>query len=155
MTARRRRTPSSAGRGGSSAKGGPGRSRGAGRGGSAKAGRGQGGKASRGHAASARGKRGADAREPRRRSVVGSIPVEIGRVVHVYPRAGAAVVALTGELRAGDAVAVRGATTDFCALAERLERDGEPVASAASGEAVGVALPHRVREGDRVFRLSR
>jgi hypothetical protein len=86
---------------------------------------------------------------------VATLPIEVGRVVHVYPRAGAAVVALTAELRAGDAVAVRGATTDFCALAERLERDGRAVEVAAPGEEIGVALPERAREGDRVYRLSR
>lgn len=86
-------------------------------------------------------------------SVVGTRPHFVGRVVHVHPRAGAVVVALSGALRRGDAVALRGATTDLCLRVERLERDGEPVESAAAGEQIGLALASRARVGDRVFRL--
>jgi len=84
---------------------------------------------------------------------VAAIPVAVGRVVHAYARAGAAVVALEAELRTGDAVAVRGATTDFCARVTHLQREGRTVPAARAGEAIGVALPTRTRRGDRVFRL--
>lgn len=154
MAARRRRTASGSGRAGAGKPGRSGKPRK-----SAKTGKAE--PKARGRSARPAGGRGAKAGEPGERkarpprSVVATIPVEIGHVVHVYPKAGAAVVALQGELRAGDAVAVRGATTDFCALAERLEREGEPVETGRPGEEIGIALPHRAREGDRVFRLSR
>jgi hypothetical protein len=91
--------------------------------------------------------------KPRPGRIAASGAVLVGRVRHWYGGAGAALVALEGPLAVGDFVHVRGATTDAVLLVTRLERDGAPVKHAAEGS-VGVALPERVRPGDRVYRVT-
>ena len=100
------------------------------------------------------------ARTPRQRServkrfrVAASRAREIGRILHHYPTAGAATLELTGILRIGDWVAVRGHTTDIVERVASLRVDGRDVTDAAAGETVGIAFGARVRPGDRVDRL--
>jgi putative protease len=76
----------------------------------------------------------------------------VGRVEHYFARAGAAVLRLAAPLAVGDIVHVRGHTTDLVLTVERLERDGRDVPRADAGETVGLAVPERVRPGDRVER---
>ncbi len=78
---------------------------------------------------------------------------EIGRIDQAFARASAAVLELSGELRVGDWIAVRGPTTDFTQRVESLRLDDAPVDSAGAGETVGIATRLRTRVGDRVERL--
>jgi putative protease len=97
---------------------------------------------------------GRDAGAPAPREVVAAVAVRLGRVVHSFPRAGAALVAVEdGELRVGDVLHFRGHTTDFCQRVERLELEGGPAQRAGAGQRAGVAVSRRVREHDLVFRL--
>jgi putative protease len=77
----------------------------------------------------------------------------VGRVEHYFARAGAAALRLSAALGIGDVVHVRGHTTDVLLVVERLERDGRAVSCAEPGETVGLAVPERVRRGDRVDRV--
>lgn len=101
--------------------------------------------------------RKASAAEPRPTPQPGRIAaadaVLVGRVTHWYGTAGAALVTLEGRLAVGDFLHVRGATTDAVLPVLRIESDGVAVESAAEGS-VGVALPERVRAGDRVYRVT-
>jgi putative protease len=98
------------------------------------------------------GRPSADAPRRAAPSVAACRAVPIGRVEHYFARAGAAVLRLAGPLAVGDVVHVRGHTTDFVLTVDRLERDGRPVPRADAGESVGLAVPERVRPGDRVER---
>jgi hypothetical protein len=90
----------------------------------------------------------------RDRRIVAGAAVEVGVVVHFYPKAGAAVVALSRPLQRGDHIHVRGQTTDFVQPVAALALDGAPVAAATPPQEVGIALAARARAGDRVFRVS-
>lgn len=94
------------------------------------------------------------ASRPRDRRLVAGAAVEVGVVVHYFPKPGAAVVALSRPLHQGDHIHVRGHTTDFVQLVTGLALDGTAVAAAAPPQEVGVALANRARAGDRVFRVS-
>jgi putative protease len=85
---------------------------------------------------------------------VAGVPVEIGVVVHWFPRAAAAVVALSRPLHVGDTIHVRGQTTDFVQQVASLALDGAPVREGAPAQALGVRLEARARPGDRVYRVS-
>ncbi len=78
---------------------------------------------------------------------------EIGAIRHAYKHASAAILELSGELRVGDWIAVRGATTDFTQQVESLRLDDHAVASASAGDTVGIATLDATRVGDRVERL--
>ena len=88
------------------------------------------------------------------RRLVAGATLEVGVVLHYYPRAGAAVVSLSRPIHRGDRIFVRGHTTDFVQAVTELALDGSPVAAAAPPQEVGVQLEQRARVGDRVFRVS-
>jgi hypothetical protein len=85
---------------------------------------------------------------------VAGAALEVGVVLHYYPRAGAAVVSLSRPIHRGDRIYVRGQTTDFVQSVTGLALDGSAVAEAAPPQQVGVQLDQRARVGDRVFRVS-
>lgn len=91
--------------------------------------------------------------EPAAGRVAASRPVAVGRVRHYFPRAGAAVVTLSEELRLGDWVHICGEHSDFVQRVSSLARDGEPVRRGGPGQEIGLALEERARPGDRVFRM--
>lgn len=91
--------------------------------------------------------------EPAAGRVAASRPVAVGRVRHYFPRAGAAVVTLSDELRLGDWVHIYGEHSDFVQRVSSLARDGEPVRRGGPGQEIGLALEERARPGDRVFRM--
>ena len=78
---------------------------------------------------------------------------EVGTIGRAYTRALAAVLELSGELRVGDWIAVRGATTDFTQRVASLHLEGRSVENAGAGDTVGIATSERTRVGDRVERL--
>lgn len=96
---------------------------------------------------------GAGGAEPAAGRVAASRPVAVGRVRHYFPRAGAAVVTLSEELRLGDWVHICGEHSDFVQRVSSLARDGEPVRRGGPGQEIGLALEERARPGDRVFRM--
>ena len=73
--------------------------------------------------------------------------------MHYFPRAGACAIRAETSLRAGDAIHVRGHTTDFTARIARIEQDRARIARAQAGSVVAIQVPERVRPGDVVYEL--
>jgi hypothetical protein len=86
--------------------------------------------------------------------LVAGAPIEVGVVLHYYPRAAAAVLALSRPIHRGDTIHVRGHTTDFVQAVLELALDDSPVAAGEPRQEVGVRMEQRARPGDRVFRVS-
>ena len=87
-------------------------------------------------------------------SIAGSSADEIGVVRHYFPRVEAAIIDVSrGTLQTGDTLHFRGHTTDFYQQVDRLEVDHQPIEVARAGQAVGVHVSRRVREGDVVMRI--
>ncbi|HIC94997.1 TPA: translation elongation factor-like protein [Candidatus Bipolaricaulota bacterium] len=81
--------------------------------------------------------------------------IEIGKVTHYFSRIGVGAITLSGELKLGDKIRIRGATTDFEQLVESMQIEGKPVERAGAGDSVGLKVKDRVREGDVVYKLQR
>lgn len=82
-------------------------------------------------------------------------PERIGTVLHYYAQARGAIVQLErGEVHLGDAVHIRGHTTDFYHRIEELKIDDRPVEVARCGQTVGIRVSRTVRENDGFFLLS-
>jgi len=79
---------------------------------------------------------------------------EVGRVTDYFARIGVAGVELTGRLRVGDRIRIRGHTTDLEQVVESMQIEHQPVQEAGPGDRVGIKVADRCRRGDRVFRLS-
>ena len=86
--------------------------------------------------------------------LVTGAPIEVGVVLHYYPHAAAAVVALSRPIHRGDTIHVRGQTTDFVQPVLELALDGASVSEGAPPQQIGVRFQQRARVGDRVFRVS-
>jgi selenocysteine-specific translation elongation factor len=78
----------------------------------------------------------------------------IGTVDHYFAHIGVAGIVLTGELKVGDTIRVRGHTTDFEHTVESMQVEHESLNEASAGASVGLMVPQRCREGDQVYRIS-
>lgn len=80
--------------------------------------------------------------------------VEIGRVSDFFAHPVVAGIDLTGTLRKGDKVHIKGHTTDLEFSVDSMEIDNTPVAEAKAGDAIGIKVPERVRRGDKVYQVT-
>ena len=77
--------------------------------------------------------------------------VEIGRVEDYFAHIGVAGITLTGTLRAGDRIRIKGHTTDLEQVVESIQIEHERVQEAKAGDRIGVKVPDRCRGGDHVY----
>jgi len=76
---------------------------------------------------------------------------EIGVVSNYFDHVGAASIKLTGGLKVGDKIHVKGGEVDFEQEVKAMQIDRNDVSSGKSGEEVGVMIDQKVRKGYRVF----
>ncbi|RLG42253.1 MAG: translation elongation factor-like protein [Thermoproteota archaeon] len=77
----------------------------------------------------------------------------VGRVTHYFRKIGVAVVELEDELRVGDEISIEGATTNFRQKVTSMEIEHKKVEVAKAGQAIGLKVEDRVREGDVVYKI--
>jgi len=78
----------------------------------------------------------------------------VGKVIHYFTKIGVAVIELSDELKAGDVISVQGMSTDFQQAVDSMQIEHESVKRAGKGQAVGLKVADRVREGDLVFKVA-
>lgn len=79
---------------------------------------------------------------------------EIGIVVSYFSHVGAAVIKITqGSLKVGDALWIKGHTTDLKQTVDSIQVEHQPVSEATRDQQVGIKVQSRVRPHDRVYRL--
>ncbi len=79
---------------------------------------------------------------------------EIGKVVDYFARIEVAGIDLTGALKVGDRIRVRGHTTDLEQVVGSIQIEHESVQKAKAGDKIGIKVAERCRGGDRVFKVS-
>jgi translation elongation factor EF-1alpha len=79
---------------------------------------------------------------------------EIGQVTDYFAKIGVAGIDLTGSLRVGDTIRIRGHTTDVEQAVDSMQIEHEQVQEAGPGDKVGIKLSDRCRNGDRVYRVT-
>jgi len=79
--------------------------------------------------------------------------VEIGEVTHYFGNLKVAVMEINTEVKLGDQIHIKGATTDFIQKLASLQVDYKEVEIAGPGADVAVLVDGRVREGDAVFKV--
>jgi beta-glucosidase-like glycosyl hydrolase len=76
----------------------------------------------------------------------------IGIVTHYYSHLGVAVAQLNkGTLRTGDAIRIKGHSTDFTQTVTSLEYEHQHVDRAVAGQAVGIKVNDHAREHDILY----
>ena len=80
---------------------------------------------------------------------------QVGVVEHYFDKIGVAAIKLTeGELSVGDTIHIQGHTTDLTCTVESMQIEHDSVDKAKKGDAVGMKIGEKVREHDRVSRVT-
>ena len=77
---------------------------------------------------------------------------EIGKVTHFFEKASVAVVELSGSLKVGDAIHVKGMTTDFEQKVDSMQIEHKNMQTAKKGQSIGLKVISKVRDNDKVFK---
>lgn len=79
---------------------------------------------------------------------------KIGFVSNYFGRISVAGIEITdGTVSVGDTLHFSGHTTDFEYKVNSMQIERESVTEAKKGDSVGLKVPERVREGDKVFKI--
>ena len=79
---------------------------------------------------------------------------EIGLVMDYFAKIGVAGIDLTAKLRVGDAIRIRGHTTDLEQIVDSIQIEHEQVEEASHGAKIGIKVSDRCRRGDHVYKVA-
>jgi len=76
---------------------------------------------------------------------------EIGEISTYFTHVGVAAIKLSGKLKIGDKIHIKGHTTDFEQKVESMQIEKEKVTQAKKGDHIGIKVEEKVRPHDKVF----
>jgi translation elongation factor EF-1alpha len=76
---------------------------------------------------------------------------EVGKVTHYYTNIGVAIVEVTDTVKTGDRIHIQGATSDFEQDVGSMQVEHEQVQEAQPGDAIGLKVEEKARDGDKIF----
>jgi len=79
---------------------------------------------------------------------------EVGKVNDFFARPVVAGIELTGALKVGDTIHIKGHTTDMEMVVDSMQIDNVNVQEAKAGDSVGIKVTDRVRRGDTIYRVT-
>ena len=80
---------------------------------------------------------------------------QVAVIVKFFAKPSVAALEVTnGTINKGDLLRYKGDTTDFTEEISSMEIDNESVDDVKAGDLVGVKVKERVREGDKVYKVS-
>ena len=81
--------------------------------------------------------------------------VEVGQVNKYFDKIGVGMIQVTqGELAVGDTIHIKGNTTDITAAINSMQVNRQPVQTAKPGAEVGIKLDTKVRQNDKVYKVT-
>ena len=90
--------------------------------------------------------------EPKEEAKEEELGKEIGKVTHFFGKISVAVVELSGTLKVGDEIRIKGHATDFTEKVDSMQIEHENVKEAKKGQSIGLKVADKVREGDTVYK---
>lgn len=79
---------------------------------------------------------------------------QIGKVSTFFSHVGVAAIKLSGKLKVGDKIHIKGHTTDFETKVASIQINNQSVKEAKSGDHIGIKVPDKVRPNDVVFLMA-
>jgi len=80
---------------------------------------------------------------------------QVAVIVKFFAKPSVAALEVTnGTIIKGDLLRYKGHTTDFTEEITSMEIDNQPMDEVKAGDLVGVKVKERVREGDKVYKVS-
>ena len=76
---------------------------------------------------------------------------QIGTVSDYFAKISVAAVKLSGALKVGQEISIKGATTDFKQKVDSIQIEGKKVVEAKKGDHIGIKVKDRVRPNDKIF----
>jgi len=80
--------------------------------------------------------------------------VEIGKVTDFFAKPVVAGIELSGALKVGDKIHIKGSTTDLEVAVESMQIDRINITEGKPGDLVGIKVLDRVRPGDKVYKVT-
>ena len=84
----------------------------------------------------------------------GAAEQEVGKVVGYFGKIGVAAIEAAAEFAVGETLHFKGHTTDFTCKVESMQIEGESVDKVGPGDKVGIKVPEKARDGDKVLRAA-
>ncbi|MBA7598670.1 hypothetical protein ES703_05689 [subsurface metagenome] len=78
----------------------------------------------------------------------------VGNVSDFFARPVVAGIEMTGTLRVGDTIHIKGHTTDMELVVDSMQIDNVNVTEAKAGDSVGIKVDDRVRRGDLIYKVT-
>jgi translation elongation factor EF-Tu-like GTPase len=79
---------------------------------------------------------------------------QIGTVSDFFARPVVAAIELTGSLKIGDNIHIKGHSTDVETVVSSMQIDNAAVQEAKAGDSVGVKVSEKVRKHDTVYKVT-
>jgi putative protease len=76
---------------------------------------------------------------------------EIGIVSGYFSHVEVAAIKLSGKLKVGDKIHIKGSTTDLEQEVDEIQIDRKPVKEAKAKDHIGIKVPDKVRPNDKVY----
>lgn len=80
--------------------------------------------------------------------------VVIGEVTDFFAKPVVAGIKLSGTLRLGDKIHIKGATTDMELVVESMQIDRVSITEGKADDLIGIQIAERVRRGDMVYKVT-
>lgn len=77
----------------------------------------------------------------------------IGKISHYYTNIGVGIIELSDNLAIGDKIHIKGNTTDFEQAVDSMQIERKDVQGAKTGDAIGLKVSEKVKEGDEVSKI--
>jgi putative protease len=78
---------------------------------------------------------------------------EIGRITHYFGQVGVGIIDLKDTLKVGEKIHIVGHAYDFTQDVTSMQIEHKDVTEAKAGDSVGVKVPQKVHEHDKVFKV--
>ncbi len=76
---------------------------------------------------------------------------KVGEISTYFTHVGVAAIKLSGGLKVGDKIHIKGHTTDFEQKVDSMQIEREKVSKAKKGDHIGIKVKEKVRPNDKVF----
>jgi putative protease len=77
----------------------------------------------------------------------------VGKITDYFAKIGVIAVELSGTLKVGDRIHVKGHTTDFEQTVDSIQIEHQSVPEAGPGASIGIKVKEHCRHNDQVFRV--
>ncbi len=78
----------------------------------------------------------------------------IGKISHYFGAISVGIIELADNFKVGEKIHIKGSSTDFEQTVSSMQIDRKDISEAKPGDAIGVKVEQKVREGDMVYKVS-